>query len=314
MQAGRYGGCMSVLVVPLPNGRSYPVVVVQDGLEGLGPSVRHHLGAVPRVHLVTNPVVGELYLRQAVDSLSDVNLSVEVYEIPDGESEKSVDTWHGLVNRMLRRGIGRSDVVVALGGGVTGDIAGFAAATVLRGVRCVQVPTTLLAMVDSAVGGKTGVNGQVGKNLVGAFHQPSLVYSALAVLNTLDDAEWRCGLGEVVKHGMIADQGLFEVCERAADSILKRQMDIVEQLVINCCAVKSEVVAKDEREGAEKNYLAIQWACLGIWIGAWNARHGSVSPSECWQRRHGPSKMGIVTHRFTRRYGIGTFTNATKGS
>lgn len=268
---------MSVMIVPLPNGRSYPIEVVQDGLQGLGASLKKHLGPTPRVHLVTNPVVGELYLNEALKSLRSADYPVEVYEIPDGEREKSVATWHTLVGQLLKKGISRSDVVMALGGGVTGDIAGFAAATVLRGVRCVQIPTTLLAMVDSAVGGKTGVNGQVGKNLIGAFHQPSLVYSALSVLNTLDDAEWRCGLGEVVKHGIIADEDLFSLCEQQADAILNRHLDTVEQLVINCCAVKSDVVAKDEREGGWRKILNFGHTvghALESGLGHGTLRHG----------------------------------------
>jgi 3-dehydroquinate synthase len=246
---------MSRQEIHLSGDRSYPIEVVSGGLSGLGGALLEVLDGPARVHLVTNPVVGALYLGEAVESLRGVGLEVVIHEVPDGEANKTVHTWSALVEKMLAARITRSDVVVALGGGVTGDLAGFAAASVLRGVRCVQVPTTLLAMVDSAVGGKTGVNGNHGKNLIGAFHQPTLVYIALDVLRTLDDAEWRCGLGEVVKHGLISDGALFELCERESEAILRREARVVAELVERSCAVKSNVVAMDEKESGWRRVL-----------------------------------------------------------
>jgi 3-dehydroquinate synthase len=243
------------LEISLSGGRSYPIEICQGGLQGLGASVVQNLGPLGRLHLVTNPVVGALYLSEALESLRGAGLDVEIHEVPDGEAYKTVQTWEDLVEGLLAAGIGRRDVVLALGGGVTGDLAGFASSSVLRGVRCVQVPTTLLAMVDSAVGGKTGVNGRHGKNLIGAFHQPSLVYSALGVLGTLDDAEWRCGLGEVVKHGMIADSSIFELCEQNPRLVLDREASVVSQLVEKSCAVKASVVAEDEKESGWRRIL-----------------------------------------------------------
>lgn len=238
---------MTRLQVPLPGGRGYPIEISLGGLEGLGGAVSE-VASGGRVFVVTNPVVGALYLDAAVQSLTASGFSVTCLEIPDGERHKTLDTWSTLVEALLRAGISRSSLVLALGGGVTGDIVGFAASSVLRGVPLVQVPTTLLAMVDSSVGGKTAVNSARGKNLIGAFYQPRLVFAPLRVLETLDDAELRCGLGEVVKHGILDDVSIIETCESQAREILSRAPEVILDLVHRCCQVKSAVVAADERE------------------------------------------------------------------
>lgn len=242
-----------ILDVPVAGG-SYPVHVVRGGLDGLGEAMAGVLPPGPAV-VVTNPVVGALYLDAALASLEAAGFAPRTVEIPDGEVHKTVETWHRLVEDLLAVGVDRTTPVVALGGGVTGDVAGFAAATVLRGVPLVQVPTSLLAMVDSAVGGKTGVNSPRGKNLVGAFHQPRLVYAAMSVLSTLDEAEMRCGLGEVVKHGVIRDPELFEFCASHAESIRARDADAMAVLVERSCRVKAAVVAADEREQGLRSIL-----------------------------------------------------------
>ncbi len=234
--------------------RGYPIEVVAGGLEGLGAAVRRVL-APRRAALVTNPTVGALYAEAAAESLRSAGIAVEVLEIPDGEAHKTVDTWRRLVDGLLALGVDRATPVVALGGGVTGDIAGFAAATTLRGLPFVQVPTTLLAMVDASVGGKTGVNHPAGKNLVGAFHQPALVHAALATLDTLEPAEYRAGLGEVVKHGLLADPAILELCERRPEAVLARDPAVVRELVERSCAVKAAVVAEDERESGRRAVL-----------------------------------------------------------
>ncbi len=228
-------------------GRAYPIYVVAAGLEGLGDAVAEALPAGPIV-VVTNPVVGALYLDACMASLRSAGFSPTSVEIPDGEAFKTVDTWHRLVLDLLGTGLRRSTPVVALGGGVTGDIAGFAAASALRGVPLVQVPTTLLSMVDSAVGGKTGVNVPAGKNLVGAFYQPRLVYAAMHTLRTLDPAEVRSGLGEVVKHGVLRDPVLFSLCEERAADARALDSDVIAEMVVRSCRVKAAVVAADERE------------------------------------------------------------------
>ncbi|RME26417.1 MAG: 3-dehydroquinate synthase [Deltaproteobacteria bacterium] len=235
-------------------GRSYPIHVIEGGLEGLGAAMRAALPPGPAV-VVTNPVVGALYARDCVDSLSAAGFSPVVVQVPDGEAAKTVETWHRLVLDLLATGLRRTTPVVALGGGVTGDIAGFAAASALRGVPLVQVPTTLLSMVDSAVGGKTGVNVPAGKNLVGAFYQPRLVYAALDTLRTLDPAELRSGLGEVVKHGVLRDPALFALCEERAEDARGLDGEVVAEMVVRSCRVKAAVVAADERESGLRAIL-----------------------------------------------------------
>lgn len=242
-----------VLTVELGE-RAYPIHVVDGGLEGLGAAVAAVLPP-GRAAVVTNPVVGALYRDAAMDSLTAAGFDPFCVMIPDGEASKTIDTWHALVESLLAARMTRSTPVIALGGGVTGDIAGFAAASVMRGCPLVQVPTTLLSMVDSSVGGKTGVNSPRGKNLVGAFYQPRLVYAGIQTLTTLDIAEIRSGLGEVIKHGLLQDPSLFALCEARPEDILSLSPDVMRSLVVGCCRVKADVVAQDERESGIRAIL-----------------------------------------------------------
>jgi 3-dehydroquinate synthase len=168
--------------------------------------------------------------------------------LPAGEEHKRLDRIEWLCGRFLEAGLDRSSVIAALGGGVVGDIAGFAAAAFMRGIRFVQVPTTIVAQVDSSVGGKTGVNHPLGKNAIGAFHQPSVVVIDLALLKSLPDREVRAGLAEVIKHGVIADADLFAYMEAKADAILAKDLAALEWPVLRSCEIKSAVVAEDELE------------------------------------------------------------------
>lgn len=234
--------------------RSYPIYVVPGGLDDLGEVMLRHLDAGPCV-IVTNPVVGALYGYAAAYSLQNAGFAPSLVYLPDGEEHKTLETYATLVGDLLSVGVDRQTPVIALGGGVTGDIAGFVAATVLRGIPLVQVPTTLLAMVDSSVGGKTGVNTRHGKNLVGAFHQPRLVFAPSQVLATLDNSEWRCGLGEALKHGVIRDADLFQYMVAHADALARRETAVVTRVVRRCCAIKASVVAEDERETGLRTIL-----------------------------------------------------------
>ena len=226
---------------------SYPIMLETGGLEGLGAAIASVLDS-PNCIVVSNDVVWPLVGQSVEASLFDAGLSFSLILVPDGEEQKNLSRWRALVEEMLRRRVDRGTVVVAVGGGVIGDLAGFAAATVMRGLPLVQVPTTLLAMVDSSVGGKTGVNTDLGKNLVGAFHQPRLVFASMGTLNTLSDEEFRSGLGEVVKHGVLADRALFDLCAEQAKRIVERDPLVVCELVERSIRVKAGVVAQDERE------------------------------------------------------------------
>ena len=225
----------------------YEVVVARGALGELGERLRA-LGKLGPVVLVTNPTVRALYGAAAEASLRAAGIDPVVVEIPDGERYKTMETLETVLDAALLRGADRSSVIVALGGGVVGDVAGFAAATLYRGVRLYMIPTTLLAQVDSSVGGKTGVNRPHGKNLVGAFHQPSGVLADTTTLATLPAREYRAGLAEVVKYGVILDGNLFDLLEGNVDRLNSRDPELLGEVVERCVRLKAYVVERDERE------------------------------------------------------------------
>ena len=236
----------------------------------------HHAPA--RCVLVTNPVVGALYAETCRAALEAAGWEVIGLEVPDGEAHKTLETWEDLVQALLGV-VDRNTPVLALGGGVTGDLVGFAAASTLRGLPLVQIPTTLLAMVDSSVGGKTGVNTGRGKNLVGAFYQPALVHVDVRVLETLSPEEFRCGLGEVVKHALLADADFFSFLEESASAILARDEAVLAEVVQRCCAIKAEVVRQDERESGYRAVLNLGHTvahALENALGYGRLRHGEA--------------------------------------
>lgn len=227
--------------------RSYHIHIGSDLLKGLG-TLSAELPLTRRAVIVTNPVVNRLYGARVAASLRQVGFSVAIVEVPGGERAKSLGCVARLYQAFLRSRLERRCPVIALGGGVIGDLAGYAAATYLRGLPLIQVPTTLLAQVDSSVGGKVGVNLPEGKNLVGAFYQPSLVLADVQTLKSLPPRELRAGLAEVVKYGMIADPGLFSYLEARLDSILRAEEEPLTFLVARSCGIKAKVVERDERE------------------------------------------------------------------
>lgn len=208
-----------------------------------------------RALVVTDHNVGPLYADGVVEALVASGHRVEVLELPAGEDVKSMEGLSAVIDAALAHGVGRRDALVALGGGVIGDLTGFAAAVLHRGVSVVQVPTSLLAQVDSAVGGKTAINHSRGKNLVGAFWQPAAVISSAAVLRTLPDRERRCGLAEALKHGLIADARLVRRWEQEADDLSALEDEPIADLVEACCRIKAAVVASDEREAGGREVL-----------------------------------------------------------
>jgi 3-dehydroquinate synthase len=198
--------------------------------------------------IVTNPIVAAPYLQRLRAALAPQYARVLSVELPDGEEHKHWQTLNLVFDALLSAGCDRRTTIYALGGGVVGDIAGFAAASFMRGVPYVQVPTTLLAQVDSSVGGKTAINHPLGKNLIGAFHQPLQVVCDLEVLKTLPERELRAGLAEVVKYGPIADWPFFEWIEQHAAALLVRDVDALAHAVQRSCEIKAAIVARDERE------------------------------------------------------------------
>lgn len=234
--------------------RSYPVHVGRGNLDTVGARARAVANG-SAIALVTNPLVNRLWGDRVRASLAEAGVTATTIEIPDGERHKSVATLASLWERLAEARIERGGLLVALGGGVVGDVTGFAAATWLRGIAFAQVPTTLVAQVDAAIGGKTAIDLPAGKNLVGAFHQPGFVLSDVDVLSSLPDREYRAGLAEVVKTGAILSSELFETLEREGDRVLARDPDVLLQVVHACSRLKAAVVSSDETEGDRRAIL-----------------------------------------------------------
>jgi 3-dehydroquinate synthase len=230
---------------------SYPVYVDPGALGRLDALVREHL-AGRRVAMIADAAVHELY---RAGRLGPAAWEGEALTVLSGERSKSRDSWARLSDELMERGFGRDSGVIALGGGVIGDLAGFVAATYMRGLPYVQVPTTLLAMLDASVGGKTGVDTAHGKNLIGAFHPPVAVLADPLALSTLPEREYRAGLAEAVKHGLIADRAYFEWMEAQAPALTGRDPQAVSRLIRRSVEIKAEVVSGDERESGRRAIL-----------------------------------------------------------
>ena len=236
--------------------RSYPIYLTPE-LPGrlVAQEVARLRPAPAPVLVVTDDHVGPLYADEVQKALEGAGYRVRCFTLPHGEATKQLDVVAKVLDEALTMGLSRRDVIVALGGGVVGDIAGFSASVLLRGVRYIQVPTTILSQVDSAVGGKTGVNHSLGKNLIGAFWQPSAVVSSQAVLNTLPERERRCGLAEAIKHGILGDVAFVTWCEQNAEALRTLAPEAIAHLVERCCQIKAKVVSEDERESGRRVVL-----------------------------------------------------------
>jgi len=233
--------------------RSYPIHIGAGALDA-AELYRPHLGA-GRVAVITNPVVAPLYFGRVKAALARAGADAFEVLVEDGEQAKSWASLERVLDALLAARLGRDGVVVALGGGVVGDLAGFAAAVYQRGVDFIQLPTTLLAQVDSSVGGKTAINHPRGKNMVGAFHQPAAVIADVAALATLPARELRAGVAEVIKHGFALDAGLVEWLETNMEALLAREPAALAHVVRRSCELKAAVVAADERESGQRAVL-----------------------------------------------------------
>ena len=227
--------------------RSYDILI--------GSGIRKQVGELlkpifepSRVIVITHPSINDLYGEEVVANFIEQGWTTDIIEVPEGESSKSLDQAEKLYDHLLKLNCDRKSLLVALGGGVIGDLVGFVAATYQRGIPFIQVPTTLLSLVDSSVGGKTAVNHPKGKNMIGAFYQPHLVVADLETLQTLSQKEYRAGLAEVVKYGVIADANLFEFLETNYEKIINIDQNFLTYIVETSCAIKASVVEKDERE------------------------------------------------------------------
>jgi 3-dehydroquinate synthase len=265
------------------SGRSYDILIKSGALAGL-PSIIRKRWPRRLVFVVTDTNVSRLYAKKLQQGFDDIGVDNAFLEVPPGEESKSIDIYYALVGALLESGIKRGSLIIALGGGVVGDLAGFAAATVMRGVDFVQVPTSLLAQVDSSVGGKVGIDHEAGKNLIGAFHQPSFVLIDPDVLRTLPEVEFRNGLAEVVKIAAALDAGFFGLLEEASHRITRANAGLLTRVIHHAISLKAAVVENDERESGLRKSLN-----LGHTIG-----HALEATSD-FSIRHGEAvAMGLV--------------------
>jgi 3-dehydroquinate synthase len=253
--------------------RSYPIHIGSD-LLSKAELILPHLKR-KQVAIVTNTTVAPLYLDMIADPLKANGIDVIAIILPDGEAYKNSETLNLIYDALLKHRCERTTTLVALGGGVIGDLTGYAAATYLRGVPFIQVPTTLLSQVDSSVGGKTGINHPLGKNMIGAFYQPQVVLADIATLNTLPKRELAAGMAEVIKYGLIRDRDFFEWIETNIDKLNALDATAMSYAIYRSCQNKAEVVAADEREAGERALLnlghtfghAIENAMgYGVWL------------------------------------------------
>ena len=234
--------------------RSYPILIEKGLLDRVGLDLRQKMIA-KRYAVISDDHVADLYGERLLSGLTSAGLAAELITFPRGEESKNLRTLALLASELASGGFDRKDGLIALGGGVTGDLTGFLASVYMRGIPFIQVPTSLLAQVDSSVGGKTGVDIPEGKNLVGTFYQPRAVYIDTEVLRTLPLPELLGGLAEVIKYGVIADADFFRFLETHRDAILDLDEEVITAMIARCCEIKAWVVARDEREGDLRRIL-----------------------------------------------------------
>ncbi len=233
--------------------RSYPIYI-GSGLLGLADLIRPHIHGSSAL-IVSNSTVAPLYLERVRQALENCEIRQDQMVLEDGEQYKTMASAESIINLLLRQRHDRRSTIIALGGGVVGDIAGFAASIYQRGVNFIQMPTTLLSQVDSSVGGKTGVNHPLGKNMIGAFYQPQCVVTDIASFDTLPARELSAGLAEVIKYGLIYDAEFFDWLEQNIDALMARDADLLAQAVLVSCQIKARVVEQDERESGLRAIL-----------------------------------------------------------
>lgn len=234
--------------------RGYSILVGQELIADLGPILQER-GFKGKILVVTNSTVGQWYLKPLLDSLENSGFVVNWREIPEGEESKSLEQANLLYDVMVDGNYDRKSLMIALGGGVIGDLTGFVAATYMRGIKFIQIPTTLLAQVDASIGGKVAVNHPRGKNLIGAFYQPSLVISDVDTLVTLPEPELNAGMAEVIKHGIILDENYFHLIMGEIGAILRVDPGIMTWVVTGSCNIKARVVEEDEKESGPRAVL-----------------------------------------------------------
>ena len=300
------------------DGKAIYDIVIQSSFDYLGQEVKALSVEGRKLCIVTDSNVAPLYLKQVEEQLKPFCGQTDAFVFLAGEEHKNLDTVKSLYEFLILRHYDRGDMLVALGGGVTGDLCGFAAATYLRGIRFIQVPTTLLSQVDSSIGGKTGVDFDAYKNMVGAFHMPSLVYTSTGSLLTLSDEQYSCGMGEIVKHGLIKDRAYYLWLMEHAEEIRRRDLDICEEMIFISNQIKRNVVEQDPTEKGERallnfghtlghaieklmNFKLMHGQCvaLGSAAAAWiSAERGYITSEEAKQVKEAMAMFGLPVSSF----------------
>lgn len=284
--------------------RSYTIVVEPGALGTVGARLRA-LGVGSRAILVTDAAIVRLHGDSVTKGLEGAGFSVTVLKVPSGEGAKTLAVAERCWDRLLAAGADRTSTVLALGGGAVGDLAGFVAATYMRGVNFVQLPTTVLAQVDASIGGKTAIDHPKAKNLIGAFHQPRLVVVDPAVARTLPDREFRSGLAEIVKHGIVLDSDYFEDVERSAAALLNRDLETLTRIIGGSCRLKAGVIERDPEEKSELRYALNAGHTIGHALEAvtrfetWT--HGEAVALGLVAEAHLAERLGLATSATTRR-------------
>ena len=293
------------MIVPVNLGpHSYSVVVEPGALATVGERLRA-LGVGRRAALVTDAAIMRLHGAPVIESLQAAGFAVAVIEVPEGETAKTLAVAEQCWDRLLAAGLDRTSTVLGLGGGAVGDLAGFVAATYMRGVNFVTLPTTVLAQVDASIGGKTAIDHPKAKNLVGAFHQPRLVVVDPAVARTLPLRDFRSGLAEIIKHGIVLERAYFDEVERDAVRLLARELDVLDRIIGGSCRLKASVIERDPEEKSELRYALNYGHTIGHALEA-------ATGYERWT--HGEAvSLGIVAEaQLAARLGLAEAATATR--
>ena len=275
--------------------RSYPIHI---GAGLLTNADCYPLKSGNKVMIVTNPTVAQHYLSTVTNTLEKIGCLVEHVLLPDGEQYKTLDSLNLIFTALLKANHGRDTTIIALGGGVIGDVAGYAAASYQRGVRFIQIPTTLLAQVNSSVGGKTAENHELGKNMIGAFYQPTAVIVDTLTLNTLPKREVNAGLAEVIKYGAILDFPFFQWLEQHIDNLVALEQNTLQQCIARCCQLKADIVARDETEKGDRALLNLGHTfghAIETHLGYGNWLHGEAVSAGCMMAAALSEKLGDLT-------------------
>jgi 3-dehydroquinate synthase len=293
------------MVIPVSLGAHSYTIVVEPGILGAAGARLRQLGVGSRTAVVSDATVMRLHGGAVVKGLEAAGFAVTIVQVPEGETAKTLRVAERCWDHLLRAGIDRTSTVLALGGGAVGDLAGFVAASYMRGINFVQLPTTVLAQVDASIGGKTAIDHPKAKNLIGAFHQPRLVLVDPAVVQSLRDREFRSGLAEIVKHGIVLDADYLADVERSAPALLARDLDTLARIIGGSCRLKAGIIERDPEERSELRYALNSGHTIGHALEAvtgfsrWT--HGEAVALGLVAEAHLAERLGVAAPATTRR-------------